>query len=148
MMICADDTPSGVKKREERSEAFIEHPFTYSYAPIPVGANGGYFIDNPSKLLSVNKYCENLDMTNEFMRFLVTNKALNAMAYEKNLLSSTKEISFESIYAPFGDVTPEYTYSPEGLGITGTVKAQIRKLAFKVATGAMTVDEAVAAYGE
>ncbi len=148
MMVCADDTPSGTRKREERSQAFIDHPFSYSYNPIPLTDRGGYFIDTPSKLLSVNKYCENLDMTNEFMRFLVTNKALNAMAYEKNLLSSTKEISFESIYAPFGDVAPEYTYSPEGLGITGTVKAQIRKLAFKVATGAMTVDEAVAAYGE
>ena len=148
MMVCADDTPSGTRKREERSQAFIDHPFSYSYCPIPLTDRGGYFIDTPSKLLSVNKYCENLDMTNEFMRFLVSNKALNAMAYEKNLLSSTKEISFESIYAPFGDVAPEYTYSPEGLGITGTVKAQIRKLAFKVATGAMTIDEAVAAYGQ
>ena len=147
MMICADDTPSGVKKREERSEAFIEHPFTYSYAPIPVGANGGYFIDNPSKLLSVNKYCDNLEMTNEFMRFLVSTKQLNSLATKKNLISSTKEISFDSIYAPFGKVPAERTFSPEGLGFKDTIKVQVRKAAYKVGIGELSAEEAAAQYG-
>ena len=147
MMICADDTPSGTKKRESRSEAFIANPFSYSYAPIPLTDKGGYFIDNPSKLLSVNKDCDNLDMTNEFMRFLISNKELNMMATEKNLLSSTKEISFDSIYAPFGQVSADYTFSPEGLGLKDTIKVQVRKAAYKIGIGELTVDEAVAAYG-
>ena len=147
MMICADDTPSGTKKRESRSEAFIEHPFTYSYAPIPLTDKGGYFIDNPSKLLAVNKYCDNLDMTNEFMRFLISNTELNAMATEKILLSSTKEISFDSIYAPFGKVSAEYTFSPEGLGLKDTIKVQVRKAAYKIGVGELSVDEAIAQYG-
>ena len=147
MMICADDTPSGTKKRESRSEAFIEHPFTYSYAPVPLTDKGGYFIDNPSKLLAVNKYCDNLDMTNEFMRFLISNTELNAMATEKILLSSTKEISFDSIYAPFGKVSAEYTFSPEGLGLKDTIKVQVRKAAYKIGIGELSVDEAIAQYG-
>ena len=148
MMVCADDVPSGTKKRETRSEDFIAHPFSYSYTPIPLTDKGGYFIDIPSKLLSVNKYCDNLDMTNEFMRFLISNKELNAMATEKVLLSSTKQISFDSIYAPFGKVAAEYTFSPEGLGFKDVVKTQVKKLAFKVGSGVYTVDKAVAQYGK
>ena len=147
MMICADDTPSGTKKREERSEAFIAHPFSYSYAPIPLTNNGGYFIDNPSKLLSVNKDCDNLDMTNEFMRFLISNTELNEMAKEKNLVSATKQISFDSIYAPFGNVSADHTFSPEGLGIQNPIKNQIREASYKVGTGELTVQQAIDQYG-
>ena len=42
--------------------------------PIPMTDDGGYFIDSPSIEFSVNKDCDDLDMTNEFMRFLVTKK--------------------------------------------------------------------------
>lgn len=147
MMICADDTPSGAKKRETRVQAFIDHPFSYSYAPIPVGDNGGYLIDNPSKLLSVNKHCENLDMTNEFMRFLVSTTELNELATRKNLISSTKKISFDSIYAPFGKVPAERTFSPEGLDFKDAIKVQVRKAAYKVGTGEIDVETAVAQYG-
>ena len=147
MMICADDTPSGAKKREERSQAFIDHPFTYSYAPIPLTENGGYFIDNPSKLLSVNKDCDNLDMTNEFMRFLISNSELNALATEKNLLSSTKQISFDSIYAPFGEVPSNHTFSPEGLGLQDKIKVQVREIAYKIGKNELSVQDAINQYG-
>ena len=80
MMICAGDTVSGTRKRESQSEAFASAPFDYAFAPIPLTDDGGYFIDSPSIQFSVNKNCENLDMTNEFMRFLITNEELNAMA--------------------------------------------------------------------
>lgn len=147
MMICADDTPSGTRTRETRSQAFIDHPFTYTYAPIPLTKDGGYFIDNPSKLLAVNKDCENLDMTNEFMRFLISTEKLNALAIEKNLVSSTKTISFDSIYSPFGKVPASRTFSPEGIGIKDNVKKQVRNAAYKVGIGEMSVDQAVANYG-
>ena len=72
MMICTGDTVSGTGKRESQSEAFSKAPFTYSFTPIPMSEAGGYFIDSPSIQFSVNKTCDNLDMTNEFMRFLVS----------------------------------------------------------------------------
>ena len=52
-----------------QSEAFTSAPFEYAFAPIPLTAEGGYYLDSPSVEFSVNKDCDNLAMTNEFMRF-------------------------------------------------------------------------------
>ncbi|MBQ7670331.1 MAG: extracellular solute-binding protein [Clostridia bacterium] len=147
MMICAGDTVSGTKKRESQSEAFTASPFDYSFAPIPLTEKGGYFIDSPSVQFSVNKDCDNLDMTNEFMRFLITKNELNEMASVKRLVTPTTDLSFDAVYAPFGKVPSERTISPEVLGITDPLAVQIRIAAFRVGKGEITVDEAVAAYG-
>ena len=48
MMICTGDTVSGTTKRESLSEAFAKAPFDYSFSPIPLTDDGGYFIDSPS----------------------------------------------------------------------------------------------------
>ena len=47
MMICTGDTVSGTKKRESQSEAFAKSPFNYTFVPIPLTDDGGYFIDSP-----------------------------------------------------------------------------------------------------
>ena len=147
MMICTGDTVSGTRKRESQSEAFTKAPFRYAFAPIPLTEEGGYFIDSPSVEFSVNKSCENLDMTNEFMRFLVTNEELNEMASVKRLVTPTKDLSFDAVYAPFGEVPASRTLSPEVLGIKDQLTVQLRIAAFQVGTGAITVDEAVTKYG-
>ena len=147
MMICAGDTVSGTRKRESQSEAFASAPFDYAFAPIPLTDDGGYFIDSPSIQFSVNKNCENLDMTNEFMRFLITNEELNAMASVKRLVTPTNDLSFDTVYAPFGQVPSERTISPEVIGIKDPLTVQIRVAAFRVGKGEITIDEAVAMYG-
>ncbi len=147
MMICAGDTVSGTKKRESQSEAFTNSPFTYTFTPIPMNEEGGYFIDSPSVEFSVNKDCDNLDMTNEFMRFLISNKELNQMASVKRLVTPTADLSFDTVYAPFGKVPANRTISPEVVGITDPLTVQIRVAAFKVGKGELTVDEAIAQYG-
>ena len=147
MMICAADTVSGTKKRESQSEAFTESPFEYSFAPIPLTDEGGYFIDSPSVEFSVNKDCNNLDMTNEFMRFLISDSELNEMASVKRLITPTAEISFDSLYGPFGQIPAERILSPEVLGISDSLTVQIRVAAFQVGRGDVTVDEAVTMYG-
>jgi len=147
MMICAGDTVSGTKKRESQSETFSRAPFNYTFAPIPLTESGGYFIDSPSVQFSVNKDCENLDMTNEFMRFLITNKELNEMASVKRLVTPTTDLSFDSVYAPFGQVPSERAFSPEVLGIKDPLTVQIREAAFKVGKGELTIDEAIGLYG-
>ena len=147
MMICAGDTVSGTKKRESQSEAFTKEPFTYTFAPIPLTEAGGYFIDSPSVEFSVNKDCDNLDMTNEFMRFLISNSELNEMASVKRLVTPTKDLSFDSVYAPFGQVPSERTFSPEVLGIKDPLTVQIRNASFKVGRGELSIDEAIAKYG-
>ncbi|MBR6053407.1 MAG: extracellular solute-binding protein [Clostridia bacterium] len=147
MMICAGDTVSGTKKRESQSEAFKSAPFNYAFAPIPVTADGGYFIDSPSVEFSVNRDCENLEMTNEFMRFLISKKELNLMASVKRLVTPTADLSFDTVYAPFGKVPASRTVSPEVIGITDPLTVQIRIAAFKVGRGELTVDEAIGQYG-
>ena len=107
MMICMGDTVSGTAKRESQSEAFSAAPFTYSFHPIPLSEEGGYFIDSPSVEFSVNKTCDNLDMTNEFMRFLIDSQELNEMALVKRLVTPTKDLSFSAVYEPFGRVPAE-----------------------------------------
>ncbi|MBO4898110.1 MAG: carbohydrate ABC transporter substrate-binding protein [Clostridia bacterium] len=147
MMICTGDTVSGTKKRESQSEAFTAHPFTYTFAPLPTTDKGGYFLDSPSVQFSVNSSCDNLDMTNEFMRFLISKTELNEMASIKRLITPTNDLSFDKVYAPVADTAPELIISPAELGIEDTLAVQIRLASFKVGTGEMTIDEAVAAYG-
>ena len=147
MMTCSGDTVSGTKKRESRSEAFIANPFTYSFAPVPMSDEGANFLDMPNLQFSVNKESANLDMANEFMRFLVTPRELNEMAQNKGLVSPTKDLSFNSMYAAFGAVPESRILSPEVIGLTEDAVIQLRQAVYRVGTGEMTIDEAVAAYG-
>ena len=138
---------SGTKKRESQSEAFTKAPFDYTFSPIPLTDDGGYFIDSPSVEFSVNKDCDDLEMTNEFMRFLITKDELNDMASIKRLVSPTTELSLDSVYAPFAQVPSDRILSPEAIGITDPLTVQIRQAAFQVGKGEITVDEAAAMYG-
>ena len=148
MMICTGDTVSGTGKRESQSEAFTKAPFAYSFVPIPLSDAGGYFIDSPSIQFSVNKTCDNLDMTNEFMRFLVSRPELNRMASVKRLITPTTDLSFDSVYAPFGGIPAERILSPEVIGITDPLATQVRIAAYQVGIRAITIDEAVGRYGK
>ena len=147
MMSCSGDTVSGTKKRESRSESFIANPFAYSFVPVPMSDEGAYFLDMPNLQFSVNKDSQNLDMANEFMRFLITSPELNEMAKNKGLMSPTKDLSFNSMYAAFGDVPEDRIMSPELFGLTDDAVIQLRQAVYGVGTGAMTIDEAIAAFG-
>jgi multiple sugar transport system substrate-binding protein len=86
-------------------------------------------------------------MTNEFMRFLITNDELNNMAAIKGLMATTKEVSFDSVYAPFAQVPADRTFSPEILGVKDSLVKQLRNAAFKVGKGEITVDDAISMFG-
>ena len=147
MMTCSGDTVSGTKKRESRSEAFIANPFTYTFVPVPMSDEGASFLDMPNLQFSVNKDGSNPDMSNEFMRFLITSEELNEMAKNKGLMSPTKDLSFNTMYAAFGNVPESRILSPEEIGLTDDAVIQMRQAVYLVGTGKMTIDEAVAAYG-
>lgn len=147
MMTCSGDTVSGTKKRESRSEAFIANPFTYTFVPVPMSDEGASFLDMPNLQFSVNKDGSNPDMSNEFMRFLITSEELNEMAKNKGLMSPTKDLSFNTMYAAFGNVPKSRILSPEEIGLTDDAVIQMRQAVYLVGTGEMTIDEAVKAYG-
>lgn len=48
MVLCTGDTVSGTQKRESQSGAFTANPFSYSFVPVPITEEGGYFVDSPS----------------------------------------------------------------------------------------------------
>ena len=108
---------------------------------------GAYFLDMPNLQFSVNKESSNLDMVNEFMRFLVTSRELNEMAQNKGLMSPTKDLSFDNMYAAFGNVPEDRILSPEEIGLSDDAVKQMRQAVYGVGTGAMTIDEAIARYG-
>ncbi len=147
MMACSGDAVSGTKKRESRSEACTAHPFTYTFAPVPMSDEGAVFLDMPNLQFSVNKDSSNLAMANEFMRFLVTPEELSRMAQNKGLMSPTKDLSFNSMYAAFGSVPESRILSPEVFGLGDDAVKQLRLAVYSVGTGKMTIDEAIAAYG-
>ena len=147
MMMASGDTVSGTEKRESRSEAFIASPFKYTFVPVPMSDEGANFLDMPNLQFSVNKDSKNLDMANEFMRFLVTSEELNRMAQKKGLMSPTRDLSVNSMYAAFEAVPASRILSPEEIGLTDDAVIQLRQAVYKVGTGEMTIDEAVAAYG-
>ena len=148
MMTCSGDTVSGTAKRESRSEAFIASPFIYTFVPIPVSDDGVYFVDIPNLQFSVNKDSKNIDMANEFMRFLISSEELNRMAQKKGLVSPTKDLSFNSMYAAFGKIPESKILSPEVIGLGDDALIQVRQAVYKVGTGEMSIDEAIAGFGK
>ena len=147
MMACSGDTVSGTKKRESRSESFLARPFSYSFVPVPMSDEGAVFLDMPNLQFSVNKDSQNLAVANEFMRFLITTRELNEMAQNKGLMSPTKDLSFNSMYAAFGAVPESRILSPEVFGLTDDAVIQLRQAVYRVGTGEMTIEEAIAGYG-
>ena len=147
MMICSGDAVSGTRKRESLSEAFTARPFSYTFVPVPLSDEGAYFLDISNLQFSVNRESPNLEIANEFMRFLITSRELNEMARNKGLTSPTKDLSFNSMYAAFGSIPESRILSPEEFGLTDDAVFQVRMAVYGVATGKLTIDEAMAAYG-
>ena len=69
------------------------------------------------------------------------------MSSVKRLVTPVVDLSFDSVYAPFGQVPANRTISPEVLGITDPLATQLRIAAFQAGKGEITIDEAVAMYG-
>lgn len=147
MIAVGGDVVSGTKKRESISEAFSAHPFEYHFYPAPVTEEGGFFLDAVAMAFSVNKNCGDLDMTNEFMRFLVSTQELSNMAQAKRLVTVTRDMSLDGLYAAFGQVPESGIVYERNVGLLDAANIQIRRMMYQVFNGLMTVDEALAAFG-
>ena len=148
MMLCSGDVVSGTKKRESKSEAFSANPFKYDFYVAPSGDEGGYYMDSVSLQFCVNKNSENLDMTNEFVRFLTCEEELGLMAEKKRLIPPTKDYSLDEVYASLSDFPSDRTVNARDIEILDTAVKQFRAAAYAVINGKLTVDEAVANYGK
>ena len=143
MMLSSANTVSGTEKRESL-DSFTKNPFKYSFHPVPLTNKGGYFLNTVSLCFSVNKESKNLDMANEFMRFLLTTKELCNLSKIKRMITSAKDMSLDSMYASFESAEAIYLAN---LGLKDEPDKQVRKAGLKVASGEMTVDEAINNFG-
>ncbi|MBQ6577616.1 MAG: extracellular solute-binding protein, partial [Bacteroidales bacterium] len=147
MMLASGNTVSGTEKREAKSDAFTAKPFRYSFHPVPSTEEGGYFINTISVGFGVNKNGKNLDMANEFMRFLVSTQEMNLMAKAKRMVTPCTDMSLDSVYAPFQNLDSQHFINTSDLGLEDRPASQVSKAGLNVAMGTMTVDQAVAAFG-
>ena len=147
MMFAKGSTASGTEKRESQSEAFVANPFTYSFVPVPSTDKGGYFYNTTELCFSVNKQSKNREMSNEFMRFLVSTKELNNMSKEKRMISPCKDLSYDRIYAAFGAMDASRVITPSQLQLLDAADKQVREAATAVCWNGMSVDDAVKNYG-
>lgn len=147
MMLGSGDMVSGTFKRESKSESFLASPFKYKFYVVPLGDEGGYFLDAVNLFFSVNKNSKNLDMTNEFIRFLMREKELANMAQIKRLIVPTNDLSLDEVYSSLNGFPEDRSFSYRETGLNDAVNKEFRAAAYKVANGMMTVDEAVNAYG-
>ena len=147
MALSSADTASGTAKRESQSDAFAAHPFSYAFYPLTLTDKGACLIDKPSVQFSVNKDSGNLDMTNEFMRFLVSPQILNDIARAKGLLTVTPDLAYDGVYAPFSTVNPDRIIATHEIGLSDDATIQYRVASYRVANGISSIAEAIAGFG-
>ena len=147
MMLASGNTVSGTEKRQAQSEAYAANPFAYSFHPVPSTEDGGYFFITVSLSFSVNKNSPNLDMANEFMRFLVSPTELGMMAQSKRMVTPAIDMSLDGVYAAFGKVPEDHIIYQSDLGLADAADIQVRNAGWQVSNGLMTVEEAIAAFG-
>ncbi|WP_026503828.1 ABC transporter substrate-binding protein [Butyrivibrio sp. NC3005] len=148
MLVCSADVASGTKKRESQSDKFLASPFEYKFYPVPFDDKGGFVIDTVAMNFSVNKNSPNKDMAMEFMRFLISNKELGNMASVKRLITTSKDLSLDSIYSALGNTPSERVICSTKAGINDNAVKQFRYAAHHVLLGDMTVDEAIEKFGK
>ncbi|MBE5959111.1 MAG: carbohydrate ABC transporter substrate-binding protein [Lachnospiraceae bacterium] len=147
MMLGSGDMVSGTLKRESKSEAFSAKPFKYKFFVVPLGDEGGYFLDAVNLFFSVNKNSSNLNMTNEFIRFLTRKEELGNMAAIKRLITPTNDFSLDEVYSSLDGFPQDKAFSYQETGLNDNVNKEFRAATYNVANGLMTVDEAVQKYG-
>lgn len=147
MMFTEVNRLSGSHKREASSEEYKKNPFKYSFQPIPTTDNGGYFFNTITLSFAVNKESKNLEMANEFMRFLIRSQSLNEMNSSKRQISPAKTLGDDKLFNSFKKVLKEnrvlYNYT---VGLSSNADTQARK-AFDALLGGASINEAMAQYG-
>ena len=86
-------------------------------------------------------------MANEFMRFLISEKELGNMAGLKRLITPVDDFSTDELYSAIADIPDDRCFSDKETGLLDPAVRQFRAAIYAVGNGEMTVDEAIAAYG-
>ena len=145
MMFVIGDVVSGTQKRESLSKEFTENPFRYKFSPIPTNAHGGIFLPFHSLGFCVNKNSSNLEVTNEFIRFLSRKDQLNNMAKLKRIVSVSTDFSLDEMFSDFSKVDSIYL---DQLGLMDNAIKEMRAAVYLLATGKLSKEVAIKNYGK
>ena len=147
MMFTEVNRLSGSNKREAKSEEYQVNPFKYSFQPVPSTDNSGFYFNTITLSFAVNKNSKNLDMTNEFMRFLIRSTSLNEMSSSKRQISPAVNLGNDKLFNSFKEVLKDnrvfYNYKT---GLSSAADTQVRKT-FDALIAGSDIDTAIAGYG-
>ena len=87
--VCSAECVSGMKKRESKSEVYTANPFEYEFLYTPDGTTGTYGYSEPWYGFSIYKDSDDIEVAEEFLRYMAQESNLNAMADIKGLPSVT-----------------------------------------------------------
>ena len=140
---------SSTKYEAESEDYAAAGKFKYSFHPIPVDNNGGFYYNTLALAFGVNKNKpkEILDMSNEFMRFLISSQALNEMNLSKTQVSPAKKLGDDPKLNSFKEaVTNDRMLYNYKIGLSSQADTQARKT-FDAFLGGATINDAIAGYG-
>lgn len=129
--VCNTEKVSGMKKRESKSEAFQQEPFSYTYIFAPMGSDTGYVFQEPWFGFAANEAGTNKEYALEFLRFLATREEINKMATIKGVPSAAKEPSSIEVYR---DISSAEAQSQRIVN-TGTITPGIESKWYACTTG-------------
>ncbi len=89
-MACSAEGFSGVKKREDKSQSFVNNPFSYEFIPSPTGETGFEACYSQDVVLCAYGKSPDVDYTLEFFRFLSTKEQLDIMGTVKGMPTVTE----------------------------------------------------------
>jgi multiple sugar transport system substrate-binding protein len=78
---------------------------------------------------------------------LINKKELNNMAGLKRLITPTDDFSSDERYSALADVPDKRSFSDKETGLLDPAVRQFRAAIYAIGNGKMTVDEAIASYG-
>jgi multiple sugar transport system substrate-binding protein len=134
---------SGMEEQEGLSRSFTEDPFEYTFLPAPIADSGAYTIVGSWAGLSVNKNSENLEMANEFMRFLVSIEELNRLALTKGLPTASVDTGKDDRYIYYMNQPGKLYVFDKEVEMSDSARQVYGQVLKEIAEGDLTVEEAV-----
>ena len=147
MMLATGNTFSGTTS--ESRQSYLAYNFNYSFAPVPTTNQGGYMYSTVALGFSVNKKSKNVEMANEFMRFLISSKELNNMNEVKRMTSPCKNMSLEGMFTGFGKLRADHKFANSEVGLDNWPDNRVRKAGASIFSlvDRLTIDQAIIKYG-
>lgn len=140
--VCSAECVSGMKKREPKSEAYTANPFEYEFLYTPDGTTGTYGYSEPWYGFSIYKDSDDIEVAEEFLRYMAQESNLNAMADIKGLPSVTNSGTDERYTTVKAQETQE-NFSNDG-SVPEVVSTVLKQVATKYGAGKYkTPEEAV-----